>query len=182
MDVFYAYTYGTAGWMAIQAMPLIISPTVIIMLLSPEVREPSPLEGYFARSLGFSLLTLGLIIALLTGSIPLTSTTTSTAITTSQTDPKAPYAVPVLLISLLYHSTVAFYCYARYTTGGTFCFALGSVVSAALGSVALWCVMFASSGGRISRKTGADKRTSGWPFKNSESARERKKVARGKSG
>ncbi|CAG8960334.1 hypothetical protein HYFRA_00012408 [Hymenoscyphus fraxineus] len=41
MDVFYAYTYGTAGWMAIQAMPLIISPTVIIMLLSPEVREPS---------------------------------------------------------------------------------------------------------------------------------------------
>ena len=32
----------------------------------------------------------------------------------------------------------------------------------------LWCLLFASSGGRITRKTGADKRTSGFPFTNLE--------------
>jgi hypothetical protein len=40
-QVFYSYTYGTGGWLAIQAMPLIISPTMIVALLSPEVREAS---------------------------------------------------------------------------------------------------------------------------------------------
>lgn len=37
--------------------------------------------------------------------------------------------------------------------------------------------MFATSSGKISRKTGADKRTSGFPFSNKESATSRKKVA-----
>jgi hypothetical protein len=41
MDVFYAYTFGTAGWLALQAAPLIISPTIMVTMLSPEVREPS---------------------------------------------------------------------------------------------------------------------------------------------
>lgn len=39
LKVFYSYTYGTAGWLAIQAAPLILSPTMIITLLSPEVRD-----------------------------------------------------------------------------------------------------------------------------------------------
>jgi len=39
MDVFYLYSYGSFGWLALQAAPLIISPTMIITLLSPEVRE-----------------------------------------------------------------------------------------------------------------------------------------------
>lgn len=55
---------------------------------------------------------------------------------------------------------------------------MGSVFSVLLASTALWCVMFASTGGRISRKTGADKRTSGFPFKNSESASYKKKQAK----
>lgn len=49
-----------------------------------------------------------------------------------------------------------------------FSFGLGSIGSVFLGAVALWCILFASSNGKISRKTGADKRTSGFPFKNSE--------------
>ena len=47
-------------------------------------------------------------------------------------------------------------------------FGLGTVGSGFFCAVALWCILFASSDGRISRKTGADKRTSGFPFKNSE--------------
>ena len=51
---------------------------------------------------------------------------------------------------------------------GVTVFSLGMLGSSALAAVGLWCVLFASSDGRISRKTGADKRTSGWPFKNRE--------------
>ncbi|TVY18803.1 hypothetical protein LARI1_G001888 [Lachnellula arida] len=195
MDVYYAYTYGTAGWLTLQAAPLIITPTIIITLLSPDVREPTVLEEYFSRSLGMTLFTLGIMIILLTGSVPLTSSfsdssliyplssipllttlvATSAGVTTSEADPKAPYAVPTLTISLLYHSASAFFLYARYNTSGQSSFALGAIAYAALASVGLWCVLFASSGGRISRKTGADKRTSGFPFGNKESASAKKK-------
>ena len=44
-----------------------------------------------------------------------------------------------------------------------------------MAAMGLWCLMFAE-GSRISKRTGADKRTSGWPFKNAEA--ERKKVGR----
>jgi hypothetical protein len=73
LQVFYAYTYGSFCWFALQALPLIVSPTIIITLLSPEVREPTALETYFCRSLGMALLTLGIMVVLLTGSVPLTS-------------------------------------------------------------------------------------------------------------
>lgn len=49
-----------------------------------------------------------------------------------------------------------------------FSFSLGTLGSTFLAAIALWCILFASSNGRISRKTGADKRTSGFPFKNAE--------------
>jgi hypothetical protein len=141
-----------------------------------------------------SLLTLGVMIVLLTGSIPLTSSfsdgmspktqsrrlsanknSASGAVTTDVEDPKAPYAVPVLTISFFYHCANAFICYARYTADGQIPFILGCLGSAVLASVGLWCILFASSNGRISRKTGADKRTSGFPFGNKESASAKKK-------
>ena len=63
---------------------------MIVALLSPEVREatsthpqttpqahttntPPALEVYFSRCLGFTLLTLGILTVLLTGSVPLSS-------------------------------------------------------------------------------------------------------------
>jgi hypothetical protein len=58
-----------------------------------------------------------------------------------------------------------------WTKTGVVSFGLGTLGSGFLSLVALWCIMFASSNGRISRKTGADKRTSGFPFKNSEAAK-----------
>jgi len=179
MDVFYAFSYGSCGWLLLQAGPLILSPTMMVTLLSPEAREPTVLEEYFSRSLGMTLFTLGIMIVLLTGSVPLTSSisdTTSAGVTTEESDPTAPYAVPTLTISTLYHSAIAFFCYARYNTSGSTSFALGSLGSAALATVGLWCILFASGSGRISRKTGADKRTSGFPFGNKESAREKKKM------
>ncbi|KAM3071331.1 hypothetical protein ACMFMG_008923 [Clarireedia jacksonii] len=181
MDVFYSYTYGTAGWLALQAAPLIISPTIIITILSPEVREATVLEEYFSRSLGMTLLTLGIMVVVLTGSVPLTSSiseTTSAAVTAEANDPKAPYAVPTLTISTIYHGAMAFFCYARYTTVGPTSFALGSLGSCALFAIGGWCILFGTASGRISRKTGADKRTSNFPFGNSESASAKKRAAK----
>ena len=45
---------------------------------------------------------------------------------------------------------------------------MGAVGYGLLAAMGLWCVLFATSGGKISRRTGADKRTSGFPFKNAE--------------
>ncbi|KUJ07944.1 uncharacterized protein LY89DRAFT_344733 [Mollisia scopiformis] len=178
MDVFYSYTYATMGWLGIQALPLIASPTIITTLLSPQVSEPTPLEEYFARSLGITMLALGVMVVLLTGSVPLTSSfseTTDSGVSTDLSDPKAPYAVPTLTISFFYHAAMAIFCYARYNTSGQTTFILGALGSGGLAAIGLWCILFASSSGRISRKTGADKRTSGFPFQNKESASAKKK-------
>ncbi|PVI07101.1 hypothetical protein DM02DRAFT_351446 [Periconia macrospinosa] len=167
MDVYYFYSYGTAAWFATQATPLILSPTMIVALLSPEVREASTLEVYFSRSLGLALLTIGALNVLLTGSVPLSSRLSEGA-TTSAADPKAPYALPTLTITALFHAVYAFYSYAMWTKTGVTSFAFGVAGSGFLFAVAFWCILFASTDGRISRKTGADKRTSGFPFKNHE--------------
>jgi len=63
----------------------------------------------------------------------------------------------------------------RFTTSSQLSFAAGGFGYGALASLGLWCILFASTSGRISRKTGADKRTSGFPFANKESASAKKK-------
>ncbi|KAI9749702.1 MAG: hypothetical protein M1815_002312 [Lichina confinis] len=149
----------------------------MVTLLSPDVREPTALEEYFSRSLGLAALTLGMLTILLTGSVPLTSSfsdSVTAAASTDPEDPKAPYALPTLTITAFHHAAVGFYCYARFASVGSMSFAVASIANACLAGVGLWCVLFASSSGRISRKTGADKRTSGFPFGNKESDKKRK--------
>jgi len=41
MDVFTTYTYSTAGWFSLQALPLLLSPKLIVTLLSVESRNPT---------------------------------------------------------------------------------------------------------------------------------------------
>jgi len=174
MDVYYAYNYATAGWMFLQSIPLITSPTMLITLLSPEVRETTHLEAYFSRSLGLAIVTIGLLTVLLTGSIPLTATFSDTG--SGLEDPTAPYALPALAITTVYHSAVAFFCYMMWNETGNFGFGISTMAGAGLAGIGVWCVLFAASDGKISRKTGADKRTSGFPFKNMES--EKKKAGK----
>jgi hypothetical protein len=64
-----------------------------------------------------------------------------------------------------------------WTQTGVFSFGIATLASAFFSAVALWCILFASSDGRISRKTGADKRTSGFPFKNNEA--DKRKAGKG---
>lgn len=178
MDVFYAYTYGSSLWITIQALPLIISPKITIALISTGFRQPSEVEEHLSTSLGIALLTISVLTILLTGSIPLTSSysvATSKDAATDHTDSKAPYALPTLIITSVYHSAVAATCYAQYIRSNQMSFILGSIGSASLASVGLWCMLFASEKGHISKKTGADKRTSGFPFTNKYSAKSFKK-------
>jgi hypothetical protein len=52
---------------------------------------------------------------------------------------------------------------------------LGFAGSAALAAFGTWCLLFGGEKARISRRTGADKRTSGWPFPNAEADKRKKK-------
>ncbi|KAF3923074.1 hypothetical protein ABW20_dc0105744 [Dactylellina cionopaga] len=139
---------------------------MMVTLLSPEVRETTPLEAYFSRSLGLAAITLGVLTVLLTGSIPLTSSFADP--TTGMEDPAAPYALPTLVITAVYHASVSFFCYMMWNETGNFGFGISTIMSAGLALIGVWCVLFATADGKISRKTGADKRTSGFPFKNVE--------------
>ncbi|RMJ27284.1 hypothetical protein PHISP_01869 [Aspergillus sp. HF37] len=170
MDVFYAYTYSTGAWLLLQSIPLIGMPRMITTMLQDEARPPSPLEIYLSRCLGFGLLTIALLIVMLTGSVPLSSTL-SEPISTEENDPKAPYAVPTLVVTTLFHAASAFYAYTWYTTTGLVGFAAGMVGHFIIAAVGLWCVLFGSSHGKISRRSGADRRTTGFPFSNREAER-----------
>jgi hypothetical protein len=72
-----------------------------------------------------------------------------------------------LLLATFYHGAISFYTYSRYITPKTsqFGYLLTSIVTGALAAFGLWAMMF-GNGSHISRRTGADKRTGGWPFKN----------------
>ncbi|RFU35928.1 hypothetical protein B7463_g399, partial [Scytalidium lignicola] len=196
MDVFDAFTWATGGWLALQAVPLMAFPTVIIAMLSPEIREPSrtsvqssgskghtnvrqALEEYFSRCLGLNLLTIAILVIVLTGAIPLTSSVpgeASAGVTSAAEDPKTPYASAVTTIATVYHAASAVFCYVSHHTTGRWGLMMGTFGSGVLGAVGLWCLLFASSTRRISKRTGADKRTSGFPFQNSASASAQKKA------
>lgn len=83
-------------------------------------------------------------------------------------DQPSPFAKAVLLITTLHHGAAAFYCWTRYGGTGQTGFVLGFTGSTFLACFGLWCLMFAGEKARVSRRTGADKRTSGFPFANAE--------------
>ncbi|KAF6809404.1 hypothetical protein CMUS01_13688 [Colletotrichum musicola] len=171
MDAISTYSFGNLGWLSMQAIPLIIWPRFIGNLLRPDDYQNSAtsLEDYFARSLGFALLTLGLLVVTLSGAVPLTSE--------DQTPPGtvSPYANAALVLTSLHHASAAFYCYGRYLRTGQTAFVLGCLGSSFFAVFGLWGLMFAGDKSRRSKKHGFDKDTSSFPFKNTESYRTKKK-------
>jgi hypothetical protein len=112
-----------------------------------------------------------------TGVIPGTATDVSSA--ADDEDAVGPYAYPTVIVTTIYTALQAFYLYTQTTSdNASFAFIAGLVANAGLFSVGIWIVLFASEKGRHSKRTGADKRTSNWPFANKESAREIKKASR----
>jgi len=75
------FSAGAASGVNAQYTPFlrrILKVAIIIASLSPEVREPTVLESYLCRTLSFTLLAFGLLVVILTGSVPMTVSTTST--------------------------------------------------------------------------------------------------------
>jgi len=60
-----------------------------------------------------------------------------------------------------------------YTAGHAFTYSIAVAVHALFAAIGAWVMLFGASNGHISRKTGADKRTSGFPFKNVEADKKR---------
>ena len=79
-----------------------------------------------------------------------------------------------MLVSALYHAATASYSYSRYyTTGGQLGYLFGCLGASVLAASGLAMLIFAGET-RVSRRTGADKSTSGWPFRNTEADRKRR--------
>ncbi|KAF4951859.1 hypothetical protein FSARC_12797 [Fusarium sarcochroum] len=171
MSAIASYSYGNFVWLSTQAFPLILGPSFVGSLLRPEGEVSTALETYFGRSLGFALLALGLIVVVLSGALPLD--------TSSKEVPDgapSPYASAAVLISTLHHTTSAFYCYGRFAWTRETGFLLGCIGSAIFATFGLYCVMFAGDTAMTSRYHKFDQSTSGFPFKNTQSYRAKKKA------
>jgi hypothetical protein len=91
-------------------------------------------------------------------------------------DAISPYASAALTITLIHHSCTAFHCYSRYTWTSETGFLLGLLGNSLFAFAALYCVMFAGDKAMISKYHKFDQGTSGFPFKNKESYRAKKKA------
>jgi len=171
MDTVSAYSFGNLAWMSAQSLPLIIWPSFVGSMLRVGEEHSTSLEQYFARSLGFALLALALTVIVLSGAVPLGSSSES-----SSGEGISPYANAVLTIATAHHSAVGFYCYGRYTWTGETGYMLGCIGSSIFAAFGLYCVMFAGDKAMISRFHKFDQSTSGFPFKNTESYRSKKKA------
>ncbi|EXA52746.1 hypothetical protein FOVG_00900 [Fusarium oxysporum f. sp. pisi HDV247] len=166
-----SYTYGNFLWLSTQALPLIVWPSFVGSLLRPGNETSTTLETYFGRSLGLALLALGLTVVVLSGVLPLDSSSKE-----APEGAPSPYASAAVLISTLHHASSAFYCYGRYSWTGETGFLLGCVGSAVFATFGLYCVLFAGDTAMTSRYHKFDQSTSGFPFKNSQSYRAKKKA------
>lgn len=176
------HALGAAGWFALQSLPLIVTPSLVTTLLSREPHKLTDLESYLCRSLGLLSLTVALLQFLLTGLVPLSVGErlgmASDSSSPSSNTAKAPYQQASVTILTVYFALAGFYAYTQLTRGFVFAFAVGLIGAVALFSLGLWVLLFGNEKARISKSTGADKRTSAWPFANKESATEIKKRER----
>jgi hypothetical protein len=181
---------------------------VIVSLCSPEARKITDLEAYLCRTLALTLLALAASNLVFTGVIPIgpqapapsSSSPTPTSTTSrsskerassgedSASPPRRPGVAAknevgkaTASIAVAFQAITAFYLYTQVMSGGwSFAFTAGLFGNAALFCFGTWTLLFGGDAARVSKTTGADKRTSGFPFGNTEAAREKKRESRGK--
>jgi len=86
-----------------------------------------------------------------------------------------PFTNAAVLVSMLYHGAYAMSTYLEYSSTEQTGYLLGAIGYGLFASFGLWCIMFGADKGGISKRTGADKRTSGFPFKNAEADKKKPK-------
>ena len=173
-------------YLTAQSLPLLLTPRLALTLLTATTRTspPTDLETHLSRSLALPFLILaGLVAAEVVRSI---SQSESESENRNQNQGIAAATGPSHLVPALtalhglsmLHSYVS-YSSTRYSSfGGQGASAPGILLldvaaSGFLAVYGLWVLMFGFGPGHISRRTGRDKRVSGWPLGKGD--RERKK-------
>lgn len=203
------YALSTSAWGTLQSLPLLFAPRLIVSLCSTDTdaRRTTDLESYLCRTLGLTLLALAASNLIFTGVIPIgpqspsstSASPTSTPSTSrsskdrlsSGSDSGSPprragvaatneLGKATATVAVAFQAITAFYLYTQLMGGWSFAFTAGLVGNGALFCFGTWTLLFGGDAARVSKTTGADKRTSGFPFGNSEAAREKKREARGK--
>lgn len=147
-------------------------------MVATEPRRITELETYLCRSFGLTQLALAALLLPLTGLLP---TSMDAAAASDSTNTKNPYAQPTLVVTTTYHALTAFYLYANLTYSWNFAFTAGMLGSSVLMCMGIWCLLFGTTKASLSKSTGADKRTSNFPFENKESAKSIKKESKRRS-
>jgi glutathione S-transferase len=142
------YAYASSAWLALQSVPLMLAPKLIIGLLARDDHTTSDPELYLSRLLALALLSIAAFTLL---------------------SPQSPYPLT------LFHTATFIYIYVHYTTltsalgevqTNTTGLILGLIGYGFLTAVGIWVIVFSGAAAHVSKRTGADKRTSGWPFGN----------------
>ncbi len=60
--------------------------------------------------------------------------------------------MPTLVISLIFHATASLLQYGQAIKGNGSAYYFGCAVNALLASIGMWCLLFATNGGHISRR------------------------------
>jgi hypothetical protein len=179
---------------------------VIVSLCSPEARHITDFEAYLCRTLALTLLALAASNLVFTGVIPIgpqapastsspstsssskTKERSSSGEETSTSPPRRPGVAAknevgkaTASIAVAFQAITTFYLYTQVMSQGwSFAFTAGLFGNGALFCFGTWALLFGADTARVSKTTGADKRTSGFPFGNTEAAREKKRESRGK--
>ncbi|ETN44580.1 uncharacterized protein HMPREF1541_10250 [Cyphellophora europaea CBS 101466] len=148
MDSQSFYAYASSAWLALQSMPLLLTPKLIVALLAPDNHVTTEPELYFCRFLALSQLSL-VAFTLLSSQSPY---------------PLTGYHVSSFIYIYIYYTTLT----SRLgeTPTNTTGLILGLIGYGFLCSVGIWVIVFSGAASHVSKRTGADKRTSGWPFGN----------------
>jgi hypothetical protein len=163
-------------------MPLLFTPRLIVSLCASEPRKVTDFETYLCRTLGLTLLALAASNLIFSGVLPIGPAQVPSAPDPAEggRDKSKDVAKATATVAVTFQALTAFYLYTQLASqpGFSFAFSAGLVGNAFLFCFGVWTLLFADESGRRSRSTGADKRTSNFPFENKESAREKKKESR----
>jgi hypothetical protein len=102
---------------------------------------------------------MAVLTVIQTGLIPLTAEEVMEPATADDTDPKAAYVVPTLMVISMFHAVSASYAYIWYVDSGQGTFVVGIAGYFVLAAMGLWCMLFASSNSKISHRNGIGKVT-----------------------
>ncbi|KAI0721069.1 hypothetical protein C8T65DRAFT_254556 [Cerioporus squamosus] len=158
-----AWAWASAALLCLVAFPLIVTPKLVLFLAGTERSTPTPLESFLAWNAGIILCAIA--IALVMNVCVPSGLEDLTARHGAPGHPLLePLSAACLLISFISYNTTSV-----GSLGLLICLGTG-----AIGGWGFWAILFAGSS-RISRKTGADKRTSRFLFGNRAAASSQKK-------